>query len=101
MMRRPPRSTLFPYTTLFRSGGALAGRLARREDRRAARRPGSPVPALPLPHHHELRQGLPEEPQSGEGDRRDQADDGRAAGLSMIPKSGHRFSDKNMLKQKR
>src|SRR2546430_5162476 len=29
MIRRPPRSTLFPYTTLFRSpagaGGALAG----------------------------------------------------------------------------
>src|SRR5688572_31736953 len=24
MMRRPPRSTLFPYTTLFRSFGALA-----------------------------------------------------------------------------
>src|SRR5438477_3134043 len=23
MLRRPPRSTLFPYTTLFRSGGAL------------------------------------------------------------------------------
>src|SRR5690242_21141021 len=23
-MRRPPRSTLFPYTTLFRSGAALA-----------------------------------------------------------------------------
>src|SRR3712207_8873497 len=22
MIRRPPRSTLFPYTTLFRSGGA-------------------------------------------------------------------------------
>src|SRR5256885_6190471 len=22
MMRRPPRSTLFPYTTLFRSGGS-------------------------------------------------------------------------------
>src|SRR5438067_10716433 len=22
MLRRPPRSTLFPYTTLFRSGGA-------------------------------------------------------------------------------
>src|SRR2546429_3457298 len=29
MIRRPPRSTLFPYTTLFRSN--LAGR--RREDR--------------------------------------------------------------------
>src|SRR3712207_8727667 len=25
MIRRPPRSTLFPYTTLFRSVGALAG----------------------------------------------------------------------------
>src|SRR3989441_12058417 len=24
MIRRPPRSTLFPYTTLFRSHGALA-----------------------------------------------------------------------------
>src|SRR5258707_10766899 len=23
MIRRPPRSTLFPYTTLFRSGGVL------------------------------------------------------------------------------
>src|SRR5690242_20806565 len=23
MIRRPPRSTLFPYTTLFRSGGRL------------------------------------------------------------------------------
>src|ERR1035438_8147317 len=23
MMRRPPRSTLFPYTTLFRSGGRI------------------------------------------------------------------------------
>src|SRR5438105_7085439 len=32
MIRRPPRSTLFPYTTLFRSRlnrDALAGRLAR------------------------------------------------------------------------
>ena len=30
MIRRPPRSTLFPYTTLFRSKGALkegAGKL--------------------------------------------------------------------------
>src|SRR3712207_7041962 len=25
MIRRPPRSTLFPYTTLFRSVGATAG----------------------------------------------------------------------------
>src|SRR3712207_8552310 len=25
MIRRPPRSTLFPYTTLFRSGGCVVG----------------------------------------------------------------------------
>src|ERR1017187_10595282 len=25
MIRRPPRSTLFPYTTLFRSGGGCSG----------------------------------------------------------------------------
>src|SRR3712207_8763387 len=25
MIRRPPRSTLFPYTTLFRSGGGRSG----------------------------------------------------------------------------
>src|SRR3712207_8915297 len=31
MIRRPPRSTLFPYTTLFRSSGSPAGpRLCRR-----------------------------------------------------------------------
>src|SRR2546430_11388723 len=28
MIRRPPRSTLFPYTTLFRSGRNAAGRTA-------------------------------------------------------------------------
>src|SRR3712207_7272227 len=34
MIRRPPRSTLFPYTTLFRSGRARGG--PRRRDRRGA-----------------------------------------------------------------
>src|SRR3712207_7083649 len=29
MIRRPPRSTLFPYTTLFRSRRAAPGRIAR------------------------------------------------------------------------
>src|SRR3712207_7908281 len=29
MIRRPPRSTLFPYTTLFRSHRALRGRTQR------------------------------------------------------------------------
>src|SRR5579859_7738474 len=41
MIRRPPRSTLFPYTTLFRSGRPRAGRPAGerglREVRRGAR----------------------------------------------------------------
>src|SRR3712207_7450778 len=32
MIRRPPRSTLFPYTTLFRSGGAVQGREAQRAE---------------------------------------------------------------------
>src|SRR5690348_17881470 len=30
MIRRPPRSTLFPYTTLFRSRGSAARRRSRR-----------------------------------------------------------------------
>src|SRR5437868_8137974 len=28
MLRRPPRSTLFPYTTLFRSGNGIRGAVA-------------------------------------------------------------------------
>src|SRR2546422_4771507 len=35
MIRRPPRSTLFPYTTLFRSrAAAVTDRCGRDEDRR-------------------------------------------------------------------
>src|SRR5258708_26503823 len=40
MIRRPPRSTLFPYTTLFRSGWAASMRartFASRRSRRASR----------------------------------------------------------------
>src|SRR5438552_6235368 len=33
MIRRPPRSTLFPYTTLFRSGRRGRGRLGSRPGR--------------------------------------------------------------------
>src|SRR2546426_6928969 len=32
MIRRPPRSTLFPYTTLFRSLAGVAGALALNHD---------------------------------------------------------------------
>src|SRR5438034_8855805 len=41
MIRRPPRSTLFPYTTLFRSSGANAGRS------RSSLRNGSGSQSLP------------------------------------------------------
>src|SRR2546426_8237007 len=37
MIRRPPRSTLFPYTTLFRSGRFRVARLARAGARRLSR----------------------------------------------------------------
>src|SRR5438094_6578358 len=43
MIRRPPRSTLFPYTTLFRSGQFRFLRRTGRRDR--ARAASSPVPA--------------------------------------------------------
>src|SRR6267154_6886574 len=60
MIRRPPRSTLFPYTTLFRSSAPAADARAHRDQaagrhpRRAARRP-RPVPpgggpAMDRPH---------------------------------------------------
>src|SRR3989449_3789164 len=42
MIRRPPRSTLFPYTTLFRSPVVPADRYAR-----------ALVPRLPAPQRHE------------------------------------------------
>src|SRR3712207_9098121 len=48
MIRRPPRSTLFPYTTLFRSAGVAAGQ------REAGEPPGEAVGVAPL----ELVEGL-------------------------------------------
>src|SRR2546430_12102418 len=46
MIRRPPRSTLFPYTTLFRSPAAPACSAARGRSgrRRGGRRPPAPTP---------------------------------------------------------
>src|SRR3546814_8677857 len=53
MIRRPPRSTrtdtLFPYTTLFRSGDLLAAKLGRLVQTQASDR-GAPTPtSFPLP----------------------------------------------------
>src|SRR5690349_23169526 len=42
MIRRPPRSTLFPYTTLFRSGHARGGRRAVEDARRRGPRAARP-----------------------------------------------------------
>src|SRR2546425_9394278 len=49
MIRRPPRSTLFPYTTLFRSVGALG--VGPRDDHPGDLRPDlDPARRLRLPH---------------------------------------------------
>src|SRR2546430_12083760 len=42
MIRRPPRSTLFPYTTLFRSGHGGTGAAARGCGRELPRIPAGP-----------------------------------------------------------
>src|SRR3712207_8438967 len=48
MIRRPPRSTLFPYTTLFRSALQDVGAGAPVRARKAAREPsGTGSPAAP------------------------------------------------------
>src|SRR2546426_4409786 len=52
MIRRPPRSTLFPYTTLFRSL-VLSDRTADRE-----RAPLPMLLAVGAVHHHLLANGL-------------------------------------------
>src|SRR3712207_8172069 len=47
MMRRPPRSTLFPYTTLFRSDGVPGTDARRRASRRLHRPAGVAVRPRP------------------------------------------------------
>src|SRR2546429_6663039 len=49
MIRRPPRSTLFPYTTLFRSDGKPRRRSARSGDGVRAAEPAGAGPALRRP----------------------------------------------------
>src|SRR2546422_8125162 len=56
MIRRPPRSTLFPYTTLFRSKKEVDGRV-----------PGRAVLAAPLTRPVPTDEGGRQEPQ---GDRK-------------------------------
>src|SRR3712207_8725727 len=46
MIRRPPRSTLFPYTTLFRSVRGCNTRASRPPPGRPTRSPGIPPAAM-------------------------------------------------------
>src|SRR5437588_7219823 len=50
MIRRPPRSTLFPYTTLFRSAADAFGRLRGLSNRRPYRRPSPSFALADRPH---------------------------------------------------
>src|SRR5260221_9910963 len=52
MIRRPPRSTLFPYTTLFRSRGARRHALGLPLLRRLTGAQPHPAPLLFLRFHH-------------------------------------------------
>src|SRR5437667_1947600 len=57
MIRRPPRSTLFPYTTLFRSWAAEGLQLATRPpelDPETVRRKRSEEHTSELQSHHDL-----------------------------------------------
>ncbi len=58
------------------AGLSLDRRQPRRGGGRAPGRPRRSFSAVSLPHHHELHRSLPQGPESGQGDRRDQADDG-------------------------
>src|SRR3712207_7208819 len=55
MIRRPPRSTLFPYTTLFRSAPQAVGLRADRRGRRRTNRPLHPHVARSEEHTSELQ----------------------------------------------
>src|SRR2546429_3651854 len=56
MIRRPPRSTLFPYTTLFRSPAPHGHTAGPRDGPGAPRAPHGPPPPGPRPPH---RHGQP------------------------------------------
>src|SRR5258706_3992516 len=51
MIRRPPRSTLFPYTTLFRSAAQVRRPGDRHTGDRAPQEEQLPAPGRPDDHH--------------------------------------------------
>src|SRR5258708_31855052 len=52
MIRRPPRSTLFPYTTLFRSRLDDGARVGEFRDHGVAAEAGAPLLAVEMAQHH-------------------------------------------------
>src|SRR5687767_15751079 len=57
MIRRPPRSTLFPYTTLFRSGGPPPGPALRRAAAAGGAGAGAGAAAAAAPPRRAVRRG--------------------------------------------
>src|SRR5690349_24222513 len=69
MIRRPPRSTLFPYTTLFRSGGVGQYQLILEDAHQLEHREAEQ--ASDQAQHHEGEEGRSEEHTSELQSRRD------------------------------
>src|SRR2546426_11952228 len=83
MIRRPPRSTLFPYTTLFRSKPA---------EKRRARTSGrtqkpSPWPLRPVPGQEDQRWLLDEKTRKQKTRLPEQSEDWPATALRATPPS--------------
>src|SRR5438094_10504867 len=93
MIRRPPRSTLFPYTTLFRSQqplGVIAGEVWFPDpDRYAAHEPREQQSALDLSARHGTRVGEVAEPAPADRERQGVA----ALFLYMRPHRAQRLGD--------
>src|SRR3712207_8106836 len=58
MIRRPPRSTLFPYTTLFRSAGVAAATIRARDPPAPALEPRADHPGRARAVRRDLRRAL-------------------------------------------
>src|SRR3712207_8259024 len=87
MIRRPPRSTLFPYTTLFRSYAGLQGAGRPRGEGRNKR---ERHPHLAAPDHHPRgRRGGGERLRGGARSRRDHGEGGLIDRKSTRLNSSH------------
>src|SRR5436189_5968518 len=64
MIRRPPRSTLFPYTTLFRSRGRTRERTRRSSVRHRGGPRGTQQPPRRAPRASRRGRGSPDAPRS-------------------------------------